>query len=60
MQIGRFFVGEERVGHPHVAQVLCTDGQDFHAALSLEREPSIFPVLAKVDVQREILLDQIG
>lgn len=56
MQIGRLFVGEKRVRHPHVAQVFGTDRQDFHATLPLEGESFVLPVLTKVDVQREILL----
>lgn len=58
VKIGRFFISEKGVRHPHVAQVFRADGQDFHAALALKRQPLVFPVLAEVNIHREILINR--
>ena len=55
VQVGRLLVSEESVRHPHVAQVFGADRQRFDASLALETQPVVLPVLAEVDVQREIL-----
>lgn len=55
VQVGGLLVGEERVRHPHVTQVLGAHRQPLDAALLLEREPRVVPVLPEVHVQREVL-----
>lgn len=55
VEVGRFLISKEGVRYPHVAQVFGTHWQDFDAVLTLKWESIIFPVLPKVDIQREIL-----
>ena len=55
MKVSRLGVGEERVWPPDLVQHLVADAQ-FVLAGVIEVESGIVPVLAKVEVQRKVLL----
>ena len=55
VQVTGFLVGEERVRHPNVFQVFRADHDALDARQRSERQTRILPILAEVEIRREIL-----